>query len=395
MRKRWIGGLALAAAFFLGCIAGGGGGNVALGDGTEERGKPAEPEERPFEPGTPPVAPATLDGFEEVELEIEPAAELKFRTPNDLAKVSKTNEGNWLRVTDGTLPIRGAKGSAIRFEPQATSILIDLDGDGKLETPVRQELLTTVALRADGSKGPYTFKLRRDGDDYYFTRACVARGKVDGVTVALLDENLNGTFNDVGADAIRIGANAPAAQYVSTIVNVKNRLYWLKADEAGTKMWLKPYEGPVATVVLASKYEAKSRPLYAVLRWGDIYIDAAAAQKGGAAVAVPAGGEYALFDGHVGPTAYQCAKIRPGNMAPLPVAAGAALAPRWGMPGVIDFDVTKNGNRLTILMSSIRIYGQSGEQYVHFEPKTFTPNVQVVDAATGEELYFGSMGVGC
>lgn len=380
--------LALAAA-----LAATVGGSVALsedkaeptpiGSGVKEdawKGLPGAKD--PGEPGKSP-------GWIEVELKITPVEkDFGFRTPLDSAKVSKTNTGAWVDVSNGTLPLTGVKGGPVRFQPFTGKIQLDGDGDGTYESQIKSEFQALKVRCPDGSEGPYYFRLRRDKDVYLFGRACIAVGKLDDTPITFVDENNNGLYGDSAADAVRIGAS-PIAQYVSEVVNVKNKLYYLKVNQSGTKAWYKPYDGPSGTIDLATKYKGNSKPLFVMLQQGEIIIDAAAKDT-----VLPVG-QWSLFEGLVGPSMYQCAKMKPGRMAPIEVKKDAPTSLAWGMPGIIDFSCTKNGNQLKIPFSSAHMYGQGGEEYVNFRPKAFTPNVHVVEEASKKDVYFGSMGAGC
>jgi hypothetical protein len=112
------------------------------------------------------------------------------------------------------------------------------------------------------------------------------------------------------------------------------------------------------------------------------------------AASVPIG-TWTVLDGLVGPSIYQCAKVKQGTMAPIPVKEGETTTIAWGMPGKIDFRVERNGNQLRIEVSSIKIYGSAGEEYVNFRRKVFSPFVQVVETTTRKEVLYANMGMGC
>jgi hypothetical protein len=343
-----------------------------------------------------PGEPGKSPGWIEVELKTVPVEkDFGFRTPRDAEKKFTSSTGAWDDVSQGTLPILGVKGKAIRFQPVTGKIMLDTDGDGSLETPIKGEMQVVKAKMPDGSEALYYFRLRRTAmsasgpqDTYIFSRAGMAVGKIDDIPVAFLDENNNGLYGDVKADAVRLGA-APVAQYVSDVVNIANKLYYLKVNQSGSKAWYKPYDGPTGTIDLASKYKAKSKPLFVMIEQGEVIIDAAAKDT-----LVPAG-TWSLFEGLVGPSMHQSSKIQTGRMNPIEVKKDETTSLAWGMPGIVDFSVTKNGNQLAITTSSIRIYGQGGEEYVNFRPKTFTPNCHVVEEAGKRQVYFGNMGFGC
>jgi hypothetical protein len=338
------------------------------------------------DPGEPGVAP----GWIEVELKIVPIdGDFGYRTPLDSIQVTETNRGAWVDVSNGILPLTGVKGGPIAFKAGGAKTLLDLDGDGEFETPQRgPELLAARVKRRDGTEGMHHFRLRRDDTRYLFNRACVAVGKIGDVAITFIDENNNGHYGDPEADAMRIGT-AAVAQYTSEVIGVAGKLYYLRVNQSATKAWYKPFDGPTGCLDMALRWKGKSKPLFAMFKQGEVIIDAA-----GKATLVPAG-TWNLFEGVVGPTIQQSARIKPGAMKEIVVKEGETTAVAWGMPGKIDFSVSKNGNLLTMSSGSVRIYGSAGEEYVEFRPKRFTPNVHVVDQRTKKDIMNKNMGAGC
>jgi hypothetical protein len=359
------------------------------GGTTERPGLETQPGYKGLPGAKDPGEPGKSDGWIAVDLKITPETDWKFRTPLDtlVAAGGAGVKGNWISVTSGTLPLTGEKGQPIRFELRPPNIFIDAEGSGACDTVVRSELVAVKARRPDGSSAPFYFKLRRSDKSFYYTRACMAVGKFEGVEIAFIDENNNGQFGDADGDAIRVGG-APVALRESAIVSVKNKLYHVRVDQAGSKAWFKPYEGPTGRLDLASKFHAKSPLLYAMVREGECIFNAAEKD-----MVVPIG-EWTLEEGLVGPTVFQSAKIQQGAMKPFVVKEGEATVVEWGMTGKIEFACEKQGNVVKINTGSIRILGSAGEQYVNFQPKAFTPNCQIRQV-DGKVVYFGNMGAGC
>lgn len=337
-----------------------------------------------------PGEPGKSPGWAEVELKIVPVEkDFGFRTPRDSVRVGATQTGAWVDVTSGTLPLEGLKGGSLKFQPLNGRNMLDADGDGSYETPLEKELVAVRTKRPDGTDGVHYFRLRRDDKAYFLNRACMAVGKLeDGTPIAFIDENNNGLYGDPSADAMRLGG-APVAQYTSEVINVKNKLFYLRVNQSGTRAWTKPYDGPTGIVDLATGFKGKSKPLFVMIQQGEIIIDAAAKDT-----VVPTG-TWSVFEGLVGTGVAQCAKIRAGRMNPIEVQKDKPVSVAWGMPGAIDFSVTKNGNQIVISTSSIRILGSAGEEYVDFRPKKFTPRVHAVDERSKQTVYDANMGAGC
>ncbi len=336
-----------------------------------------------------PGEPGKSDGWVEVDLKVVPETDWKFRTPNDTAVEESAIRGAWIGVTGGNLPLVGSKGGKIRFETRTSQNMLDSDGDGQCDLPIKSELVAVRARHSDGTEGPFYFRLRRVGSVYWYSRACMAVGKFNGQSIAFIDENNNGDFGDPGADAVRIGSSIVAIAQ-SPVVNLNNELFHVRVTQAGTKAWFKPYEGPTGKIDLASKYRAKSPVLYATIAQGEIVFNGA--ERGGVVVPV---GTWQFVDGLVGPSIYQCAKIKQGHMPAFEVKKDETTTVAWGMPGKIEFVAEKNGNALRIPLSSIKIYGSAGEEYMNFRPKVFSPFVQAVEVGTGKEVLYTNMGMGC
>jgi hypothetical protein len=385
---------ALAAALLTSLAA-----SSALSQEGDEAGAPGTSERVPEQeqggwkglPGAKdPGEPGGAPGWVEVDLKPTPfEKDLAFRTPRDSIKASATNVGAWVDVSNGALPLTGVKGGPVRFQLVGGKNMLDADGDGSYETAVQSELTSVRARQPDGSEAPYWFRLRRDDKRYLFNRAFLAGAKIDGTPVAFLDEDNDGALGEPLEDAVRIGG-APVAQYASDVLNIQGKLFCVRTSRSGTKLWYKPFEGPTGKVDVRSKYEGKSKPLFVMLRQGDVIVDAAAQKE----TLVPAG-SWTVHEGLVGPGMAQSARIRGGGMAPIDVKAEGTTTVAWGMPGKIDFSVTKNGNQLVISGGSIKIYGKAGEEYQDFRPRKFTPNVRAVEDKSGRDVYGGNMGAGC
>ena len=321
----------------------------------------------------------------EVALKMESSVEFKFRTPKDgRTGGGGTLRGNWTDVSSYTLPLTGAKGGPIKFDLRAPSIVLDLDGDGTFETTSTGEVFTVVSKQGE-TTGKYTFRLRREYQKWFFQRACMATGDIDKTPVAFIDEDNNGRFNDVGADVARVG-NGAMASYLGKLLSVKGKLYEIDVDAAGTRLRYRPFDAPTGKLDLLSGYKGKARPIMAVVQKTDgenILFDCAV--KGG--LVVPAG-EYTLREGIIGPTRDQFCLIESGKMEKLVVKAGETTTLDWGMPGSLDFSVTKNGSIITI-DGGVTAYGRAGEKYDHFESSPFSVGCTVVEEKTGKQVWFG------
>ncbi len=325
----------------------------------------------------------------EVALKMEPSVEFKFRTPRDGQDMGGTVRGNWIDVSNGTTPLKGVKGGAIRFEPRQTNVAVDLDGDGKYEGAVKQDFFTVATLHDGGVQGKYAFRLRRDFEKWYFQRACMAVGEIEKTPVTFVDDDNDGRFNGRGRDVVRVGG-AAGAGYLGKLLPVKGKLYEVEVDPGGTKLRWRRFEKDhpsPGTIDLFSGYRAKGKPSIAMVRRVDdpeLIFDCAV--KGG--VPVPPG-EYELLEAILGPTRDQMCLATKGRMNAIAVATGQAVTLDWGFPGSFDFDPRKEGNLLTLSGSSCVPYGKAGEKYEKFEPVELRVQVEVVDEQTKKRIWYG------
>lgn len=315
-------------------------------------------------------------GWTEIPLTITPHdRELPFRTPDDCVQRG-TNAGPWVDVTSGTLPLMGMKGGPLKFSVSMTKIALDLDGDGSFETPSRGEIFAAKVKRPDGSEGVHHFRLRRDGDNHVFNRACFATGKIEGTAVTFIDDGNDGNYGDIATDAMRVGA-APMAQRMSDLVAIKGTLYHVKTNQAGSKAWYKFYEGPKTKVDLVSKYAAKAKPSFLTLTNGEAYVDATLKDQ-----PFPAG-TWTIHDCTVGPSMNQCVRVKAGRMNPIELKADEPFSLKWGMPGIIEFSPRREGQNITVSVGEV--YGQGGEQYLDWRCE-FYPQLVAIEEATKREV---------
>lgn len=371
MRVPWIlCGLvagAVAAATILPVIA----------DDTKAVAPPKKAEAAPAE-----VDPKALeqDGWEAHALTFAPGSHspFPFRTAGG---------GTWLDAPPGTpLPL----GAGVATGDEKGYLLIDTDGDGKPETQIKSlDDSVTVKYKDGEVAAQASIKFRyRMGDgkrQYVWQRNSANTGKVGKSTVALVDDNGNGSFNQWGADALAIG-KSPFASPLSEVANIDGTVYRVRVDAPGKTLWTKKYEGEVGSVDLVSGYKAFGKLNWLVLTSGpSVFIDVAGSKE----VQLPVG-TYTIAMGEIG-AGKMTAQIRNGTMAPIVVEAGKCTKVTWGMPVRFDFTYAINGGKVEIAWKDVRLVGAGKEEYYTFTPETITPKVEVKEDKTGKELRKGTM----
>lgn len=326
----------------------------------------------------------------EVTLKVEPAVEPKFRTPKDGTSNGGTLRGNWSDVTSGILPLKGPKGGPIRFDPKFGKVNLDTDGDGSFESQPKGDTFAVKALREGGATSLYVFRLRREYEKWWFQRACQAVGEIDKAKVTFLDDDNDGAFNTLAKDVVHVQGMTGAA-YLGKLLPVKGKLYELEVDPSGTKARYRPWAPPDGAspgkIDAASGFRAKGKPaIVSVARKGEPEVVFDVNVKGGQTVPP---GEYELVEAIVGPSRDQVCVVTKGRMQDIVVKPGETATLQWGVPGTIDFAMTKEGSLVTIAPSSVELLGRAGEKYEKFEPSAPPSFCEMVEKVSRRRVWSG------
>lgn len=272
---------------------------------------------------------------------------LPFTTPRSLEPGTPVTQGQ-----QQFLPIAGEGGAGVRVTTLETSMELDLDGNGKPEAKAKgKDSCLALALKSqDGTPYDYTFRVTRveisaTSVEWIYQRSCFMEGTFEKTKIRLIDDDSDGVYGEMGRDAIAIGNDADHAVPLGPVVNVGGKLYSIRVHPSGTRLSLKPYEGPVGTLDAVSKYQSAGKLVWAVFRCGDQWFDAAPSD-GRNTVLVPAG-TYRFEMGRIY-NRPQGARIRAGKMAPVDVRAGETATVEWGGPPVARFQYAFEGRILKI-----------------------------------------------
>lgn len=295
---------------------------------------------------------------------------------------------------EATLGIVPTRDAAVKVSFPGKQVRCDVNGDGKYVG--RGEVFLENAADAsygpivlnaqwptpDGSDGKYAlfmWKQFSDGSvalDPNFkpeantshTHFAMARGGAmqgrlgDGVsTVALIDDNTNGRYDDWGLDALVVDGRP---QPLSPLVCLrKGGLQHVKAAPSGAVLLLGPYAGPVGQLAAQKGFSAP-----AGLRFAYLLVQGKAgifelAAFGGERAPVPPG-RYAFQEGQLA-GAGGTVRVQAGALAPVEVPAGdnaqGAGFGEWGAPLKLGAQV--NNSLLGIEVKDICITGKGGETY--------------------------------
>lgn len=289
-----------------------------------------------------------------------------------------------------------APGGAPRFAAASEGDLLraDLDADGVMEAIVEGEsgFLTLHAARNGGGEFRYSVRLEhRPFQPWTWTVGGGMAGEIAGTPVLLLDQNLDGDFDDFGADAIVVGRDH-AASFLSKVVSIGGALYALEVAPDASSMRYAPWSGPTGTLDLLDSFHGKAKLDAAVVVNADASLSFSLARASGGLL-VPAG-EYRLHSGRL-VLGEASAAISAGSSRPILVAAGARAAPAWGGPVRAEFALQRGHGEISLAPWDIWFYGSLGEEYANFLPLGESPLFTVKDRVTGEPLVYARFPGNC
>ena len=160
------------------------------------------------------VDPGPISPGVEVPLVTKIYRDWKFRLPAE----------SWKRVGKSIeIPGEaGAKSTLYKAQLDGTSLMLDCDGDGELETKIEEE--GGVAMLFQGEER-IAIRLRSQ-PQWSYAPASVQRGKIGKTRVSFIDQNNNGRFDDYGEDAMIVG-RGKTASFLSKVVDVNGQLHTL------------------------------------------------------------------------------------------------------------------------------------------------------------------------
>jgi len=205
-------------------------------------------------------------------------------------------------------------------------------------------------------------------------------GKIEGVELMLIDQNQNGSYDEIGTDLMVFNKSRYGVP-VSSIINLKNKLYECRVDPKGESISLKPYEGKCAELDMVSGFKCPSQLDLLIINAGDVYIDLSGNKK----ALVPCNA-YNIWLGYIEEGTSHVA-IKHNQMKPIEVVEsvdkdGKAIPTgiKWGAAFRFEFDFSVDDtDKVKVSFGSIRVYGSTDEEYYNFSPK-ITPQVEVTDA---------------
>jgi len=294
----------------------------------------------------------------------------------------------WTKVAT-TLPIPHANGQGFLVTARGPCLLVDTNGDGKVETKV-QGAFGFVKLKAKDAAGEeivYGVRFRHSSNTWECSVSGAMCGRLKGVPVKVIDRNMNGVYDEYGVDAIIVG-RGKAASFLSKVVNLRGTLYDFSISKNGRSVELTEYKGETGTIDLRSRFSSRGKLVSAVIsnETGDVSFNVA---RGSLEVPV---GKYRITGG-LAKRAGESAKIGGGRMQPIAVPAGEKLVLDWGAPVTADFRFEVTGEQIKV-RPDVHFYGKAGEEYHDWVPDAKSPKLLVFDKQTEKVVASGRFG-GC
>ncbi len=327
------------------------------------------PADLPQEPRVPEVATAAAREFA-VELAYRGQRKWKIRLPAE----------EWKPV--GTaFALKATHGFDFETKLDGTRLLVDTDGDGTTDVSLEGET-AFVTLRGKTSSGqPIAYSVRLlNKSGWKFAPGGFLTGSIKGTRVRLIDQNNNGTFGDVGVDALIVGTSK-VATYHSEAINIGGELFTIAVAEDGTQLACKLYDGSTGKLHLACT--TKGKVMAAVVRSADqkFSFDMARAKEG---MAVPVGA-YKLMTGQLGLGASRVT-MTTGKSKAITVGPDQTRQVCWGGPVRAEFAYQRGGGKVKLSPDQVWLYGAAGELYTGWVPLGASPKFTITEDETGKEV---------
>ena len=309
--------------------------------------------------------------------------ELEFRTLRtfDIALPAET-----FVPIEGGIPFVGAPEGRFDCGITDNGLAFDRDADGTIDgeiAPTDEDAPTRLLTFRLDDGAAFAVRAKLDGR-WVAAPGGAMMGALGRTPVAFIDQNGNGRFDDIGADAMVIG-RSKVASFLSEIVELDGELFHLDVAPDGQRAELTPYTGPVGTLDL-SGFESKAKLRGLVLNSADgkRSFELANDIVAGQATQLPAG-TYRIHSGEV-VKGKSSAQLTAGRIGDLVVAADGTTELAWGGPVQAEVAYVRRGNELSIAPEDVTYFGRAGEAYSNFMPLGSSPAFQVKDRVSGEVL---------
>ena len=295
------------------------------------------------------------------------------------------------QTISGMIPIPHDAGEGFRVTAAGEGLGIDTDGDGEVDrtvegrehpdTKVRHARVVLSGER-DGQAFRYPVRLEVQDGSWAWASSSVMRGTLGGTEVQLIDLNGNGSFSDVGKDAMTVGGS-DVAQFIGETLSIGGELHSVSFAKDGTSAELSAYDGDTGLLDVRSAFGGKGVLLGAVVQSvnGKHSFEVGAAED---SVDVPTG-RYRLVSASLGlGDARAHADTR--SMRSIRVKKNETAQLKWGAPIKASFTYDASGSEVVLDPAKLRYIGAAGERWVGWNPIGKSPTFLIKDAETGKVL---------
>ena len=211
------------------------------------------------------------------------------------------------------------------------------------------------------------------------TRNCSMTGTFNGIKFQLIDDNLNGKYNDFGEDLMQFGKEP--VQPLSPWISVGGKLYGVKEVAAsGDKVVFTEFNGETGTLqaTWSGARGVKPHVLFYKCTQGD-FKDAIFNVADGKPKVVPYG-YYQLYRGQVRKgkgKKVQFAIITTGKNEVFLVDEKKTTVQKLGAPYDVHAVLEKDGDNVVVSGQNMVFYGAAREQYGYFYPDAYKPIISL------------------
>ncbi|MFT4550372.1 MAG: hypothetical protein ACI8XO_005041 [Verrucomicrobiales bacterium] len=310
---------------------------------------------------------------------------LKYKTYRDWDFVLP-NE-SFLRVS-GDFRFPDSSPSVFKTKQDGAALRIDRNADGDLEAVVEGigGLVTLAGKTHDGDKFLYALRLIKTNAGWGYAASGAALGMIDGQKVRIIDQNNNGRYNDYGSDAMLIGQGRYAT-FLSEVINVRGKLYSVEVSADGMSLSYEPYSGERGTLDLTTQFATKGKLLSAIVRSAD---GKNSFDMTGGPLEIPAG-PYELDHGKIG-VGRNVVTFTKGDLQSITVEPGSTSSLALGGPINIKFDYVLQAGQVIMDPKLVSYVGRAGEVYASWNPFGGSPQFDVRDTSTGEQIALAVFG---
>jgi hypothetical protein len=292
----------------------------------------------------------------------------------------------------GSIPVAHAGGDGFPVEPRGQGLAVDTDGDGEVDrelngrkdpdTQVRHARVVLTGKAVDGGDLRYPVRFKDEGAGWTWASGGALVGQIDGVGLQVIDLNGNGSFHDVGRDAVVVGGTG-VAHFLGETLTVGDQLMQVTLEDSDRGLFAEPFDGATGTLDLASDFGGKGVMLSAVVQ----SVDGRQSFELGAhegKVTVPEG-RYRLVTAALG-LGDARVEVDPTRMKAVEVSGDATAKLGWGAPIRATFAYKREGGELTFDPRQVSYVGAGGERWIGWNPIGKSPKFQVKEKDTGDVL---------